>query len=341
MSFVESLSIRYHRGQLFIIDQTQLPHSEEWIEIKNYKDMIRAIVSLKVRGAPLIGVAAALSLAQTMESSCTPTKFIRVASELKNSRPTAVNLKVAMDRMLRVAEKNFTRESVEKAAIDFFNEDVELCRQIAQNGVDLIPHHASILTHCNTGSLATAGEGTALGVICEAHRQGKKVHVYVDETRPLLQGGRLTAWELEKKSIPYTLICDSAAASLMACGEISLAIVGADRIARNGDFANKVGTYPIAVLCHHHRIPFYTAAPHTTLDMACATGKDIPIEQRSATEVRGVCQGSLLLAPKKAKVYNPAFDVTPCELVQRWIFDTKVVSQQDWDKELTHISRKS
>ena len=358
--------------------------------------MIAATKALKVRGAPLIGVAAAFSLAQTMRTSLSIEEFKKAANELKASRPTAINLMVAIDRILKVAEKSFTLESIEKSAIDFFEEDVKLCQQIAKNGAPLIPDNSSILTHCNTGGLATAGVGTALGVIGEAHKQGKKVHVYVDETRPLLQGGRLTTWELEKQGIPYTLICDNTAASLMARGEISMAIVGADRVARNGDFANKIGTYGIAVLCYYHRVPFYMAAPYTTFDFNCVTGKDIPIEKRSALEVQGIygqvdglnrttsedihetrdkalkkahktlassqespktsqksdlyptkSWGKFSKRPissdtqhlKTAPVYNPAFDVTPCELVQGWIFDTGVLNQQNWDEEINRITK--
>ena len=336
MKGVESLSLRYHQGQLLILDQTQLPHKKQWLSIQNHKDMIEAIVSLRVRGAPLIGLAAAFYLAQIVYRGSPRDEFVKVACKLKETRPTAVNLKVSVDRLLKVAEGDFSSESIHKAAIDLFNEDVTLCRRIAQNGVHLIPNHSCVLTHCNTGGLATAGEGTALGVIVEAHRRGKNIHVYVDETRPLLQGGRLTTWELEKNGVPYTLICDNTAANLMARGQIAVTIVGADRIARNGDFANKVGTYSLAVLCHYHRIPLYVAAPYTTLDFDCATGKDIPIEQRPDIEVQGVYNVSkkqhLLLAPKQAKTYNPAFDITDFSLVQGWIFDKKFITSQDWEK---------
>lgn len=339
MKLIESMSFRYRQGQLFIIDQTQLPHKEEWVEIKDYKDMVRAIVDLKVRGAPLIGVAAAFSLVQTLGTGCDFSEWKRVANELKSSRPTAVNLSLFVDRMLRAAEKNFTKEFLEATAIEIFNEDARLCRQISKNGASLLPNESSVLTHCNTGELATAGMGTALGVIYEAHQQGKKVHVYVGETRPLLQGGRLTTWELEKKGIPYTLICDHMAASLMARGEIDLAIVGADRVACNGDFANKVGTYNIAVLCHYHGIPFYVAAPHTTIDINCPTGREIPIEERPAFEVRGAGYGENYFswASKKAEVFNPAFDVTPSQLVQGWIFDTKLIHKDEWGEGIKDI----
>ena len=332
---IESLSLRYHQGHLSILDQSQLPHREVWVDIKNHKDMIVAITSLQVRGAPLIGVAATLSLAQAVREGCDLCQWREIAQELRNSRPTAVNLSVAVDRMLERAKQSFTKESLEAAAIDFFNEDVGLCQRMAQNGCHLIPDGASILTHCNTGALATAGEGTALAVIREAHRQGKRIHVYVGETRPLLQGGRLTTWELQKSGIPHTLICDHTSASLMARGKIDLALVGADRIAKNGDFANKVGTYNIAVLCQYHDIPFYTVAPYTTLDGNCSTGSEIPIEERQPIEVHGMSLGknSLSWVTEKTPVFNPAFDVTPHELVRAWVFDTKVVYAKDKDSQ--------
>ena len=328
---IESLSLRYHQGHLSILDQSQLPHREVWVDIRNHKDMVVAITSLQVRGAPLIGVAAALSLAQVVREGCGFCRWKEIAQELKNSRPTAVNLSLAVGRMLERAEQSFTKESLEATAIDLFNEDVGLCERMAQNGCHLIPDGASILTHCNTGALATAGEGTALAVIREAHRQGKRIHVYVGETRPLLQGARLTTWELQKSEIPHTLICDHTSASLMARGKIDLVLVGADRIAQNGDFANKVGTYNIAVLCQYHDIPFYTVAPYTTLDRSCPTGSEIPIEERQAIEVHGVALGknSLSWVAEKTPVFNPAFDVTPHELVWAWVFDTKVVYAKD------------
>ncbi|MGZ3690948.1 MAG: S-methyl-5-thioribose-1-phosphate isomerase, partial [Pseudobdellovibrio sp.] len=215
-------------------------------------------------------------------------------------------------------------------AVRIFNEDVELCEKMAANGATLINDGDQILTHCNTGGLATAGVGTALGVIRKAHEQGKKIHVYVDETRPLLQGGRLTAWELSKLNIPCTLITDNMAAHLMSLKKINKAIVGSDRIAVNGDFANKIGTYSVAVNCHYHQIPFYVAAPYTTVDPECANGSQIPIEQRNKKEVQGY--GELLWAPHEVAVYNPSFDVTPHKLVSAWILDKKVYYQKDVDQ---------
>ena len=203
-------------------------------------------------------------------------------------------------------------------------------RQISTHGASLIKEGDQILTHCNTGALATAGAGTALGVIAKAHEQGKKIHVYVDETRPLLQGGRLTTYELQKLGVPYTLICDNMAASLMAAGKITKAIVGSDRIALNGDFANKIGTYNVAILCHYHKVPFYVAAPYTTVDFSCESGKEIPIEERKCSEVRGVhgSFGVVEWAPSESKVYNPAFDVTPASITSNWILDTGVYDKE-------------
>ncbi len=347
---IESMSLRYHQGQLLLLDQSILPKREEWIEIKNHKDMIRAIRTLKVRGAPLIGVAAAFSLAQTIghtkRSYHASTSFIedfhKAALELRAARPTAINLMVAIEQILSMAQKDFTHKSIEETALRLFHQDMELCQKIAENGAALIPDGSSILTHCNTGGLATTGVGTALGAIAQAHKQGKKIHVYVNETRPLLQGGRLTTWELDKQGIPYTLICDNMSASLMAEGRISLTMVGADRIARNGDFANKVGTYNIALCCHYHRIPFYMAAPHTTIDFQCSTGKDIPIEERDPKEVSSISYGSQKShnGHGHIQVHNPAFDVTPSNLVQGWILNTGVLTPQNWEIEFKILEKK-
>src|SRR5690606_20047062 len=216
-------------------------------------------------------------------------------------------------------------------AEQLFAEDVALCQRMAEHGAALVQQGEQLLTHCNTGGLATAGVGTALGVINLAHQQGKNIRLWVDETRPLLQGGRLTAWECQQLGIPYQLICDNMAAMLMARGQVDRIFVGSDRIAANGDFANKVGTYSLAVLAHYHQVPFYVVAPHTTVDLACADGSAIPIEQRHGDEVRGVSGafGSAIWAPEQANVFNPAFDVTPAELVTGWVLDTGVYSQAD------------
>ena len=224
----------------------------------------------------------------------------------------------AIDRLTRVLAKRGPKALLPEAEA-IFQEDVALCEAMASRGAALIQDGDGIITHCNTGGLATAGRGTALGAIRTAWEQGKRIHVYVDETRPLLQGARLTAWELSKLGIPFTLICDNMAASLLRSGRVRAAFVGADRVAVNGDVANKIGTYGLAVLCKHHNVPFYVVAPRTTYDPKCRTGAEIPIEERAAGEVRGV------QAFKEAKVWNPAFDVTPRELIRKIIFEDR-----DW-----------
>ena len=235
-----------------------------------------------------------------------------------------------LDRMkLALAEERFP-QALEAEALRLIEEDKQLCASIAEAGSALVTPGSRLLTHCNTGGLATAGVGTALGVIALAHQQGKVANVWVDETRPLLQGGRLTAWELGELGVPYRLITDSMAASLMAQGQVDAVWVGADRIAANGDVANKIGTYSLAVLAKYHQIPFYVAAPQTTLDRHCPNGAAIPIEQRAAAEVTGVAGsfGAVQWAPKEAAVYNPAFDVTPAALVSGWVLDSGVVTPE-------------
>ena len=334
MKDLGGLSIRHREGKLEILDQQQLPHRERWVTVDSPQEMIVCIKELKVRGAPLIGVASALCLGKYTESGVDQEEFIRAAYALRESRPTAVNLIWVIDCLLGLAKPSYQVDKIISRAEDIFDEDVELCEKIGRHGAALIDEGDRILTHCNTGGLATAGRGTALGVIQTAHEQGKKIHVFVDETRPLLQGGRLTTWELEKLNIPYTLICDSMAASLMALKKIDKIIVGADRIAVNGDFANKVGTYSLAVNARYHQIPFYVAAPYTSIDKACKNGEGIPIEQRVEKEVRGVkgAFGEIQWALGKGEVYNPAFDVTPYKLVNTWILDRKNVSLDDVKK---------
>ncbi len=325
MTELEGLSIRYKNHKLSILNQKNLPHIEDWEEISHPYEMIVAIQELKVRGAPLIGVAAALSLAQYAIQGASREEFLLAAEKLRAARPTAVNLMQAIDRIC-TWENDYCPETIVSKSVQIFFEDVSLCENIAKNGEGLISDGDGILTHCNTGGLATAGVGTALGVIKEAHKSGKKIHVYVDETRPLLQGGRLTTWELEKLKIPYTLICDSMAPILMASGKIQKIFVGADRIAVNGDFANKVGTYGLAVTAHYHKIPFFCVAPHTTIDFDCMTGQEIVIEERRDAEVQGVSGafGHVVWAPHTSKTFNPAFDVTPFSLVSGWVFDNRV-----------------
>jgi len=332
MKSINSLGLKVESGKLYILDQQLLPQEETWIHCQSPDHMVKIIESLKVRGAPLIGVAAALSLAEFSIGEPDIDKIFEAARYLREARPTAVNLMYAMDKMvLKLNPKEISSEKLVLTAYDIFEEDVELCHSIATNGENLIKDGDNIVTHCNTGGLATAGVGTALGVIRKAFEQGKEIHVYVDETRPLLQGGRLTTWELQKLNIPHTLICDNMAAILMGEKKIQCALVGADRIAVNGDFANKVGTYSLAVNCHHHGIPFYTAAPYTTVDLQCQSGKDIPIEQRQPGEVRGAqgSFGSIQWSPTKCKVYNPAFDVTPVDLLTGMILDKKYITKNE------------
>ncbi|MEE2742516.1 MAG: S-methyl-5-thioribose-1-phosphate isomerase [Bdellovibrionota bacterium] len=324
MKELNSMALKYQDGKLLVLDQQMLPHQEKWIESNTPEEMAKIILDLKTRGAPLIGVAAALSLALYAENESRPENIIKKAELLRSSRPTAVNLMNALDRLLAVGEKTqFNSKDLTKEAENIFEEDTLLCEKMAEIGAKLVGPQETILTHCNTGGLATVGRGTALGVISKAFELHEGLHVYVDETRPLLQGGRLTTWELEKLNIPYTLICDNMAAHLMSLGKIDKIFVGADRIATNGDFANKIGTYSLAVNAKFHNVPFYVVAPTTTLDNKGHQGKDIPIEQREADEVRGVNGhfGKVIWGPEEAPVYNPAFDVTPHELVTGYILD--------------------
>jgi len=317
--------------RMFLLDQTLLPAQEKWFEVITIDQMIEAIQSLRVRGAPLIGVSASVYLAREALSTESKNELLDKAQKLYEARPTAVNLMNCLDQMKIVIRENGSAADIVQKALQLFNEDVELCEKMAEHGAALIQDGDSILTHCNTGGLATAGIGTALGVIRKAHEQGKKIHVYVDETRPLLQGGRLTAWELKKLNIPCTLITDNMAAQLMSLKKINKAFVGSDRIARNGDFANKIGTYSVAVNCHYHQIPFYVVAPMTTVDPQCPEGSQIPIEQRKPQEVLGASGhfGSVQWAPEGVAVYNPSFDVTPAQLTTGWILDTGVYTIKD------------
>jgi methylthioribose-1-phosphate isomerase len=321
-----SRALRYEDGKLSILDQQLLPLEQRWIVIEEPTQMIAVIQALKVRGAPLIGVAAVLSLADWYQKS-KPSRdgFLKMAQAMREARPTAINLMNAVDRLTQAAESD-----IFSTALKLFDEDVKLCEKMSLCASEKIESGDGVLTHCNTGGLATVGIGTALGAISKAWEQKKHIHVYVDETRPLLQGGRLTAWELHEMQIPHTLICDNMAAYLMSQGKIQKAFVGTDRIALNGDFANKVGTYSVAVLCHYHKIPFYVVAPSTTVDKNCMSGAEIPIEERKPFEVRGVegSFGSVQWALDTSVVYNPAFDVTPVDLVTGIIIDDTYYSQE-------------
>lgn len=325
-----SLGLRLEQNKLMLLDQQALPAQENWIDATEPDTMIKAIQALKVRGAPLIGVAAALCLGlAAQQRSFEATE--QVAQNLRAARPTAVNLMWAIDRLLALHQQQASPERLLQEAVAIFEEDVTLCQRMGEFGAELISDGDGILTHCNTGGLATAGIGTALGVIRTAWEQGKRLHVFVDETRPLLQGGRLTTWELENLGIPYTLISDNMAAMLMRQGKIQKVFVGADRVAANGDFANKIGTYSVAVNAHYHQVAFYPVAPYSTIDPDCPDGNAIPIEERGADEVRGAngSFGQVCWAPVNAPVYNPSFDVTPVSLVSGLVTDRGVYSRAD------------
>lgn len=322
-------SIKYQQGCLYALDQHQLPHKERWLPCNDADSMIEMIKKLQIRGAPLIGIGASLLLAHLAEQGYSADALKIQAARLRAARPTAVNLMNCIDRML-AALSNEGSAGLSSCAEQIFEEDVELCNRLASLGAELIGSRANILTHCNTGSLATAGVGTAIGVISAAQQLGKQPHVWVDETRPLLQGGRLTTWEMARLNIAHTLICDNMAASLMAQGKVDLVLVGSDRIAANGDFANKTGTYALAVIAQYHKVPFYVVAPYTTVDANCLNGSAIPIEHRSPVEVQGIRGnfGTVNWTPDNTPVYNPAFDITPAELVSGWILDSGIYTAE-------------
>ena len=325
MKPLHSLALKVHHGKLWVLDQTLLPDQEIWLEGDEPGAMVGHIQRLSVRGAPLIGVAAALCFARFAESGANGAALEVAYQQLRRARPTAVNLMWAMDRMKAVLLVGGSVADLVATAEAIFEEDVALCEAMAEQGATLFSASEAVLTHCNAGALATAGLGTAIGVVRRAFEQGKVSHVYVDETRPLLQGARLTAWEMVRFKIPHTLITDSMAAILLREGRVQRVLVGADRVAANGDFANKVGTYGLAVQAAHHGVPFHPVAPWSTVDLACANGAAIPIEERQPGEVRGF--GALRWAPQESPVFNPSFDVTPVALVTSLVLDRGVLTQ--------------
>jgi len=335
-------------NELRLIDQTVLPIRTVWITCSTYQETARAIKDMKVRGAPAIGVSAAYGMAlaalNSRASTCESLLgcLTDAAGVLNSARPTAINLAWAVDRMLACARsREFNsvqdlKNALVEEADGIHEEDIAVNRAIGASGNPLVPDRAKILTHCNAGALATAAYGTALGVIRAAVEAGKNIHVWVDETRPFLQGARLTAWELMQDNIPCTLLCDNMAAFLMARGEVDLIVVGADRIASCGDVANKIGTYGLARLAECHRIPFYIAAPLSTFDPCCTAGENIPIEERPADELAEI-QG-IRLAPLDVDVWNPAFDVTPAEYITGIITEKGVIHHPDMLKVTTFLS---
>jgi methylthioribose-1-phosphate isomerase len=317
--------LRWSGDRLVLLDQTRLPGEEVERVCARWEEVAEAIRALVVRGAPAIGVAAAFGLGLAARQSAATT-FEELLADLETAskglaatRPTAVNLFWALERMRRTAlaarhvPLAEVRTRLETEAQAILDEDVAGNRAIGSHGAELVPPGARILTHCNAGALATAGYGTALGVVRAAHAAGRVALVWVDETRPVMQGSRLTAWECVRDGIPHRLVADVVAASLMGRGEVDLVVTGADRIAANGDTANKIGTYALAVLARHHGVPFYVAAPWSTIDPSLTSGLQIPIEERDPREVRGVADR--LTAPAASPVYNPAFDVTPGALI--------------------------
>ncbi len=328
-------TIEWLDDTVVMIDQTRLPGEEIYNTYTDFQSVAEAIKGMIIRGAPAIGVAAAMGVALGARSIIADTheSFFRqlgnVCDVLGRTRPTAVNLFWGLERMKRVAEANRDkkldkiREALKKEAILIEQEDLTICKNIGKWGATLIPDGATVLTHCNAGGLATAGYGTALGVIRAAHEAGKKIQVFADETRPWLQGARLTAWELMKSGIPTTLISDNMAGFFMNRGEVTCCVVGADRIAANGDTANKIGTYSVAVLAKENNIPFYIAAPVSTLDLTLADGSKIPIEERPFSEVTHI--KGIAIAPEGVRVRNPAFDVTPARYITAIITENGIV----------------
>ena len=329
-------TIKWEDNYIYLIDQRKLPNRKEWFVCRTVQDVIAAIREMAIRGAPAIGVAAGMGLALGAQSIDTENcgifrkRFLEMAEQMKSARPTAVNLKWAVERMIKIVEGMHDgqveeiKETIRKESQMILERDIEINHKIGQRGLALVPDTATILTHCNAGALATGGYGTALGVIRAASEAGKDIHVFVDETRPLLQGMRLTAFELREDNIPATVIVDSAAGYLMRKKRIDLVITGADRIASNGDMANKIGSYQLAVLAKENNIPFYVAAPLSSFDLDLENGDLIPIEEREPEEVLSFA--GHLVGPEGVNAYNPAFDITPAQYISALITEKGVLT---------------
>jgi methylthioribose-1-phosphate isomerase len=338
-------TIEWRRGRVVMLDQRLLPAREVYRVYDDYRDVARAIRNMVIRGAPAIGVAAAMGAAlgaRRLPARRFAAGFERVCRTLLAARPTAVNLAWALERMRRVVREQpddpieRLRERLESEALAIRQRDVEVNRSLARHGAPLLPNQGTVLTYCNAGALATAGYGTALGVIRRAREIGKRISVIACETRPFLQGARLTAWELKRDHIPCTLVTDNMVGHLMQRGAIDAVIVGTDRTAANGDVANKIGTYVLAALAARHHLPFYVAAPTSSIDLETARGADIPIEERSPDEVTEV--GGQRIAPTGVAVYNPAFDVTPARLVTA-IITERGVARPPYRRSLSRLVR--
>ena len=305
-------SIEWTGTHLRLLDQRVLPHKSIWMNLYTHNEVAHAISDMIVRGAPAIAIAAGYGLAMAIQNGV---DRVQASAELLASRPTAVNLQWALERLAKVPTDQVLRE-----AIQIHNEDLQINHSIGHHGSTLL--NGGVITICNTGALATSGHGTALGMIRSAHQAGHQIHVYILETRPYLQGARLTAYECMEEGIPCTLITDGMAGALLRSGKVNMAVAGCDRVAHNGDTANKIGTYQLAVLCKAHNVPLYIAMPTTTLDRNCSDGSKIPIEERPPAEIRSV-QG-LRIAPDNIPVWNPSFDVTPAEFISAWVTEKGV-----------------
>jgi len=334
-------TIEWTEAGVVMIDQTRLPREQVFVTCRTYQEVAEAIRAMVIRGAPAIGVAAAMGVALGIKAAA---DFDTVCNTLASTRPTAVNLTWGIERMRRLKaslrgrpEAEVVRRMIEEAQ-EIKREDIAICRAIGRHGADLIPDGKTVLTHCNAGALATAGYGTALGVIRAAIAAGKKIDVFADETRPFLQGARLTAWELQQDNIPTTLITDNMAGHFLHSGRIGCVVVGADRIAANGDVANKIGTYSVAVLAKENGVPFYVAAPVSTFDLTIPSGDAIPIEQRPAAEVTHVF--GVPVAPENVGVANPAFDVTPARYVTAIVCE-RGVARAPYEESLAMLARRA
>jgi methylthioribose-1-phosphate isomerase len=327
-------TVAWKSGRVRLIDQTALPERLAYVEMSDWRDVAQAIRTMVVRGAPAIGCSAALGMALGARGIIAESKdsfkkrMEQIAETFRASRPTAVNLFWAVERMMAIVENTDgnvvdIKDALITEALEMLREDIEACRAIGKNGAALLPASASVLTHCNAGALACVSYGTALGVIRAAVEDGKSVKVYADETRPRLQGMKLTAWELREEGIPVTIVADGAAGVLMREGKVDCVVVGADRIAANGDAANKIGTYSVAVLANHHKVPFYVAAPVSTIDFRVPEGARIPIEEREPVELTHI--EGIRIAPEDVPVWNPAFDVTPNKLITAIVTEQGVV----------------
>lgn len=343
MTTINSMAIRWDGQQLYLLDQRNLPQQQHWLTITTHEECAQAITDMVVRGAPAIGITAAYGVVlAAQQSSSNDAKLDAAIAHLAQSRPTAVNLFWALERMKQVIVRESESSLLEALATEarqIHLDDMQLNEKLAEYGASLIAPNSTLYTHCNTGSLATGGHGTALGIIRSAWAHNKLNGVYAGETRPWLQGARLTAWELQQDGIPVTLVVDSAAAQLMQSGKIDAVVVGADRITANGDTANKIGTYSLAVLAKHHQIPFIVAAPTSTIDPQLSNGTKIEIEQRAGTEITTTAGHQQ--APEGVQAHNPAFDVTPAELISAIVTEHGIIEHPDTASVLQHLSQKS